>query len=1282
MAEQAKVEALFLDAVELPANQRSAFLDQHCGDDSDLRQAVETLLSADAAAGGEEFLEADFFNAKAVATPSGNFRGGNFRGGDAAYPARALDSSSDDPDSCSSDEPRANSAQGIDPQSRGRFRILSRHRQGGLGEVLIAYDRQLNRDVAIKQIKPKWQSHQEARHRFAQEAEVTARLEHPGVVPVYAMGTWEDGRPYYAMRFIQGTTLADEIAKYHSTITNIEVSSKDEINRTLELRNLLNRFVDVCNTIEYAHSRQVLHRDIKPSNIMAGRYGETLVVDWGLAKLLDTPFSESVTAGLIGERQSQQDGSTPTQVGGAVGTPQYMSPEQASCKLEEIGIRTDVYLLGATLYQILTGKPPHEDESVSKMIDRVKRGELIRPRLIAPNVPSALESICLKAMAMDSASRYRSARRLSADIERWLADEPISVHAEPVAVRIGRWLRRHRTIAASVAVATVLLTVGSIGGSLVWNYQQAEQFRIEQEKVARETELEHNRLQRVAELQASVESAETLAQTELRAGRFPSALNILDGELQAIHVESEFADARERLQRKRDRLQRIVHFYQQADLSHIYNALNRDTKATLASTSALDAMGVLETDTWWNALPDEDLTPRQQDRLRWDVYRQLTILDALMVKAIGTRLSGSNRRGKTAQILSLTERYRTTSLGKPEAEIALTLCDRIDRFRPSEATRWYRSIANFRLQQGVRLRGSDLEAPRNAADAHSLGVLCMIAALDRSFQIVFRDYQDQDSLQSAKDLFRWASDVNPTYYWTQLSLAQTIFLHERENDDSSWRKYDAAIQAAGRCIALEPDKCFAYADRSSMFRAKAELISKNETLSPDFRENRISELLRWSLEDANKANQLGRDQPWIGWQHGLALAATGQNKEALDRFLEASKRTLPFASVEDAALVTIDDIRGRQEASELAGRLLKDDPNRIECQTLIASILLNQHRFEDAIAAATKAIAADASSSHAFAVRGMARHQLGNDRDAADDFRVARTQAPDHDWVSFGLAAYLESEEEYSPALDAYEHAFHVAKTDEHRSACLFGKSRVLAFQNQFSAARESVDRAFELEPAGDIKAVGVPLRDHYLQLRRSDPDSDSTQGLLAFIQWLHRRPRPTDIRITPNGQSFRAAILNHDFELGSMTYWSGENGVNWSHRGDDQSQATVVGIGHKSSSSLHIVGDRGSHDTRFGMTQQVFPAPRGSDLKLSVWVRAANLSEGALSIGLATAASRLTLPAGSYGWRRFEWSIPSTEEVDVDPTTIVSCILEITSSGSGEAWLDDIEVMVESKKR
>ncbi len=161
-----------------------------------------------------------------------------------------------------------------------RFRVLRPHAQGGIGAVFVALDAELHREVALKQILEQHADNPVSRQRFLLEAEITGGLEHPGIVPVYGLGTYPDGRPYYAMRFIRGDTLKDSIAAFHS---DPGVHS-DPGRRSLELRQLLRRFVDVCNAIEYAHGRGVLHRDIKPANIVVGKHGETLVVDWGLAK--------------------------------------------------------------------------------------------------------------------------------------------------------------------------------------------------------------------------------------------------------------------------------------------------------------------------------------------------------------------------------------------------------------------------------------------------------------------------------------------------------------------------------------------------------------------------------------------------------------------------------------------------------------------------------------------------------------------------------------------------------------------------------------------------------------------------------------------------------------------------------------------------------------------------------------------------------------------------------------------------------------------------------------
>ena len=202
-----------------------------------------------------------------------------------------------------------------------RFRILRPHARGGLGEVFVALDGELHREVALKQILEKHADDPVSRQRFVAEAEITGGLEHPGVVPVYGLGSYSDGRPYYAMRFIKGDSLKEAIARFHDD----EALGADPGRRSLELRKLLRRFTDVCNAIDYAHSRGVIHRDLKPANIIVGKHGETLVVDWGLAKSVgraDPTVGEQTIA-------PSSSGSSETLPGSALGTPAYMSPEQA-----------------------------------------------------------------------------------------------------------------------------------------------------------------------------------------------------------------------------------------------------------------------------------------------------------------------------------------------------------------------------------------------------------------------------------------------------------------------------------------------------------------------------------------------------------------------------------------------------------------------------------------------------------------------------------------------------------------------------------------------------------------------------------------------------------------------------------------------------------------------------------------------------------------------------------------------------------------------------------------
>jgi serine/threonine protein kinase len=383
-------------------------------------------------------------------------------------------------------------ALGIPASAGQRFRILRRYAVGGLGVVSVAFDAELQREVALKQIQPRQADDTDSRARFVLEAEVTGRLEHPGIVPVYGLGTDDEGRPFYAMRFVRGIGFDKAIRDFHQAD---EDPSRNPEERSLALRHLLGRFVDICHTVAYAHSRGVLHRDLKPGNILLGPFNESLVMDWGLAKVYARapggppgrpqaepapsagPPSEPTGAPAAGENGAGaragdvaaaasskwigpepeagfsepllgSSSSTDTPEGTLMGTPAFMSPEQVQGQLDQLGPASDVYSLGVTLYILLSGRMPFVAHNFRALQGRVRLSEFPPPRKVNPRVPRALEAVCLKAMQNRPADRYASAAELAADIERWLADAPVSAYREPLSERLARWGRRHKPIVA------------------------------------------------------------------------------------------------------------------------------------------------------------------------------------------------------------------------------------------------------------------------------------------------------------------------------------------------------------------------------------------------------------------------------------------------------------------------------------------------------------------------------------------------------------------------------------------------------------------------------------------------------------------------------------------------------------------------------------------------------------------------------------------------------------------------------------------------------------------
>lgn len=290
--------------------------------------------------------------------------------------------------------------------TRAEYRVLAFHARGGLGEIARAWDESLGREVALKRIRPPLDADPERRQFFLREAAITGRLEHPGVVPVYGLGDDADGRPCYVMRFAGGRTLRDACVEFHA-------AGGAERFRSLAFRQLLGRFVSVCQTAAYAHSRGVVHRDIKPANVVLGEFGETLLVDWGLAQDATRPDAQPVG-----------------------GTPAYMSPEQA--RGDAVGTPTDIFALGATLRTILTG-------------DATGVG-------VPTGTSPALLAVARRATADAPDERYESALELAAEVERWLADEPVLTHRDSLLTRARRWARRRRVWVGSAAAAVVVAT--------------------------------------------------------------------------------------------------------------------------------------------------------------------------------------------------------------------------------------------------------------------------------------------------------------------------------------------------------------------------------------------------------------------------------------------------------------------------------------------------------------------------------------------------------------------------------------------------------------------------------------------------------------------------------------------------------------------------------------------------------------------------------------------------------------------------------------------------------
>ena len=383
---------------------------------------------------------------------------------------------------------------------------LRLHARGGLGVVYVGKDSRLKRPLALKFLRRKLLQDASSQDEFRLEAEITSRLEHPGVVPIHGFGTTESGQQFYAMRYIKGQTFDEAIAEMHEKPNSTQEHSR-------EFRGLLNRFVALCNTIAYAHNRGIIHRDIKPANVMLGRYGETIVLDWGLAMQVvrDAQFKVNAEE-TLNVQSTESTGSKKSQ--GDIGTLAYMSPEQMAGSTD-LQPACDIYALGVTLYKLLAGRIPVDEPTEAAMKQAIIRGDFLPPSRHNSNAPKAIEAICMKAMANKPEDRYRTALEIADQVERFLADEVVQDYQEPIGRKAARWARRHRRAVQVGWTAGALLLFAMIGFSV----ERASVLQSEREaysELRKAQELTEQAFDRMALVEARTVSVAVQSQIEKR----------------------------------------------------------------------------------------------------------------------------------------------------------------------------------------------------------------------------------------------------------------------------------------------------------------------------------------------------------------------------------------------------------------------------------------------------------------------------------------------------------------------------------------------------------------------------------------------------------------------------------------------------------------------------------------------------------------------------------------------------------------------------------------------
>lgn len=367
-----------------------------------------------------------------------------------------------------------------------RFEFLGTVGKGAMGEVLLARDPHLGRHVAYKKIHSQMADNRQVMSRFFSEAQITAQLDHPAIIPIYNLEVTPEGQIAYTMKLIKGKTLKELIQEARK-----HYESNQPIDDTHSLNALLGHFLKVCDALYFSHTKGVIHRDLKPANIMVGPYNEVYVMDWGIARVMGG-HEERIDDEVVKLVQPDQDAPPleRTQMGLILGTPRYLSPEQAAGKNDQLDGRSDLFALGLILFELITLKPSFVASSPIDLLKKTLKAEKEPMVHVSPkiSIPHELEAIVNKATARKRDQRYDSVQDMADDLRRYLRGEAVLAQPDTRIQKIRRWMTQHRQLTLALMTGILLISMGSAAGLMTLRRHAMLQAR--QHELARASFLE------------------------------------------------------------------------------------------------------------------------------------------------------------------------------------------------------------------------------------------------------------------------------------------------------------------------------------------------------------------------------------------------------------------------------------------------------------------------------------------------------------------------------------------------------------------------------------------------------------------------------------------------------------------------------------------------------------------------------------------------------------------------------------------------------------------------